>query len=81
MFDGVPESALCSNCGNFHIYSHECRYNMHGSDDPFKTSCAFCNTEIPSGADREGDKFKNLYCSMECKALGMETLVEVAQGL
>jgi len=70
----------CSDCGNArHIYSWECPMNLHGEADPFKTSCAVCETPIPSGADRDSDKFGNLYCDAECRADGLATLLDRVQ--
>lgn len=71
----IPESAECDNCGNFHVYSYLCPYNLHGEPDPFKTKCAVCETDIPSGAPRESDQYGNLYCDAECKAEGLSILI------
>jgi len=68
----------CEHCGNHHFYSYECRYDLHGEEDCFKTSCSICETEIPSGAPREGDRFGNLYCSTECAMVGHDKLLDIS---
>lgn len=78
MMPGEDHPAACEHCGVVHVFSYLCRYNLHGEEDSFKTSCAVCGEEIPSGADREGDKYGNLYCSHECKGKGLEMLVDTA---
>lgn len=74
MFEEVPESSLCDHCDRIHHSIVDCQFIMHES--PFLTNCAFCKEEIDSGQERWDDKFGNLYCSIECKAYGMEALVE-----
>lgn len=69
----------CEHCGFGHLKQSECRYDLHGQEDVFKTSCAVCREEIPSGAPREADKYGNLYCSHECKAIGLEALIDAAE--
>jgi len=72
------EERTCPNCGGHpHLFQGHCPRNLHGTDDPYKTSCATCETVIPSGGDRVGDKFGNLYCSHECQAAGLEALVDL----
>ena len=68
----------CRHCGIPHLYAWKCRYNLHGKVDSFKTSCAICNSEILSGAQREGDRFGNLYCSVECANQGHEMLLDIS---
>lgn len=71
----------CSRCGGArHIFPGECSRDLHGRADPFKTSCAVCETDIPSRAPRVGDKFGNLYCDIECMNRGYETLIERIDG-
>lgn len=68
----------CEDCGSQHLFQWECPYHLHGQEDSFKTSCAMCGTEIPSGAPREADKFNNLYCTVECALEGKDVLLEIA---
>lgn len=71
-------SPRCDHCGRFHFHSWECRYDLHGEEDCFKTSCAICEDVIPSGAPRKGDRFGNLYCSAECALIGQDRLLDMA---
>lgn len=68
----------CSDCGKIggHFYPWYCPRDLHGKEDPFKTSCAWCGEVIPSGADREADKFGNLYCDTDCLAEGYAELFD-----
>lgn len=73
----MSETGDCRHCGGMrHLFGSHCPRNLHGTDDPFKTSCASCGDEIPSNAARVGDKYGNLYCDAECKSDGLETLVD-----
>lgn len=65
----------CPDCGDFHFYPWQCPFDLHGEDDFFKSDCAVCETNIPSGADRVGDRFGNLYCSLECANSGLNKLL------
>lgn len=38
-----------------------------------------CETDIPSGSPREGDRFGNLYCSKDCLIMGQNTLMVIIQ--
>lgn len=68
----------CDDCGvSNHLFSWECRFNLHGMEDSFKTSCAVCSEEIPSLAPRETDRFGNLYCTQECALAGKDELLEM----
>ena len=67
---------VCDDCGQpEHIFQHFCIYDLHGEGDSFKTSCAYCETTIPSGGDRVGDQYGNLYCGHECKSKGLEIII------
>lgn len=69
----------CEKCGApYHLYPWQCPFNLHGEGDSFKTECAVCGESIPSGADRLGDKFGNLYCTAECAITGRDELLEIA---
>lgn len=74
--DEGRQSALCGYCNRTHALPWFCDYDLHGEADSFKTSCASCEEEIESGADRAGDKYGNLYCDDSCKALGLSILME-----
>lgn len=72
----MSDNQRCDRCGNArHMLSWECKRDLHGRGDAFKTRCAACEEPIPSGAPRAGDKFGNLYCDSECMALGMQVLL------
>lgn len=54
--------------------------DLHGEDDWAKMSCAACGEPIESGETREGDKYGNLYCDLECKAVGQDHLIDLLSG-
>ena len=77
MFD-TPSPRECDDCGAaYHLSPSECPFDLHG-EDTFKRCCAVCKSEIPSGAPREGDRFKNLYCTTECAMVGRDKLLDIA---
>ena len=79
LFD-TPDYLECEDCGAaHHLFSWECPYNLHGKDT-FKSSCAICETAIPSGAPRKGDQFGNLYCSTDCELAGKDELLDIAMA-
>lgn len=72
----------CEHCGAaYHLWPWECPFDLHGEEDSFKTSCAVCETEIPSGASRIGGRFGNLYCSEGCALEGQDELFDIAMDL
>lgn len=70
----------CDHCGIPHLYSWECRYDLHGEEDCFKTSCAVCDAEIASGAPRKSDRFGNLYCTAGCAMVGQDRLLDISMN-
>jgi len=73
-------SNCCGDCGLHHFYAWECRYNLHGKEDSFKTSCAICEEKIGSGESRKSDRFGNLYCSAECAMVGQDKLLDISMN-
>lgn len=74
----VPPERECDDCGApFHLWPWECPFDLHGEEDSFKTSCAICGDEIPSGATRYGGRFGNLYCTKDCALEGKDKLLDL----
>ena len=78
MFTEDPPT--CSNCGQHpHIHPWHCPLDLHGEADWMKARCCQCEQEIPSGADRLGDRFGNLYCTKDCLIIGQQILMMIIE--